>query len=148
MSEAALCTITYRGVPTGTVVLPPSGERIAVGVTPLSGYDAIRPLVRQASRALSAVALGARGGSELRPLASETALGRGAELGRALELRDRAGALVPTDFIDLTDWPGGTPEVAALIGLRNSHAREPAIAPAPLVGDSAAEPPEAFGRQT
>ncbi|HEX7980701.1 MAG TPA: hypothetical protein VF461_19005, partial [Gemmatimonadaceae bacterium] len=73
-------TITHRGVPVGTVALPPSGERVAVAVIPLPGYEAIRPMVRQASRALSAVALGAHGGAVLRPLASESALGRAAEL--------------------------------------------------------------------
>jgi hypothetical protein len=134
-------TITHRGVPVGTVELPPSGERIAVAVTTLSGYEAIRPLVRRASRALSAIVLGAPVGPGPRPLASETALGHAAELGRALELRDSAGALVPTDFIDLTDWPGGAPEVAAMIGLRDSHAREPAPAPAPPVSDSESESP-------
>ena len=50
----ALYTITHRGVPVGTVELPPSGERVTVAVTPLSAYEAIRPLVRMASRALTA----------------------------------------------------------------------------------------------
>jgi hypothetical protein len=138
---ATLCTITYRGAPIGTLELPPAGERVAVAVTPLSGYEAIRPLVRQASRALTAVTLGTPGAPAMRPLASETTLGRAAELGRALELRDAAGALVPTDFIDLTDWPGGSPEVAAIIGLRDSHAGDPAPAPTPSMRDSNAGPP-------
>jgi hypothetical protein len=137
----ALYTITHRGVPVGTVELPPSGERVTVAVTPLSAYEAIRPLVRRASRALTAVALGTPGVPALQPLASETALGRAAELGRALELRDADGALVPTDFIDLTDWPGGAPEVAAIIGIRDSHARQPAASPVPRIADSGAQPP-------
>lgn len=137
----ALHTITHRGVPVGTVELPPSGERVTVAVTPLAGYAAIRPLVRRASRALAAVVLGAPGAPARRPLASETALGRAAGLGRALELRDSAGALVPTDFIDLTDWPGGAPQVAAIISLRDSHARQAAPSPAPRIADSGAEPP-------
>ena len=139
----ALYTITHRGVPVGNVALPPSGARVTVAVAPLPGYEAIRPLVRRASRALYAVALGAPGTPVPRPLASETTLGRAAELGRVLELRDAAGALVPTDFIDLTDWPGGAPEVAAIIGLRDSHAQHPAPSPVPRIADSGTEPPSA-----
>jgi len=138
---APLYTITHRGVPIGTIELPVSSERVTVAVSPLPGYEAIQPMVRQASRALSAVVLDAAGTPGLRPLASEAALGRAAELGRALELRDATGALVPTDFIDLTEWPGGTPAVAATIGLRDSHARQPAPAAPPRIADSAAEPP-------
>jgi hypothetical protein len=134
----ALYTITHRGVPVGIVALPPSGERVVVAVTPLPGYEAIRPLVCRATRALDAVTLGA---PAARPDAPETALAAAAELGRALELRDGAGALVPADFIDLTDCPGGAPEVAAIISLRDSHARQPAPSPAPRIADSGAEPP-------
>jgi hypothetical protein len=139
----ALYTLTHRGVPIGTVELPPTGERVTVAVTPLPGYDALRPLVRLASHALSGVALNAPGDPALPPVASTLALERGAELGRALELRDGAGALMPTDFIDLSEWPGGAPEVAAVIGLRDTHARQPAPSPAPRIADSDAEPPAA-----
>ena len=120
-------TITHQGVPVGELELPSGGERVAVPVDPLPAYESIRPLVRAASIALSQVALAGTGETALPPVRSQTALHRGAELGRALELRDATGALVPTDFIDLTDWPGGEPAVAAIVGLRDSHAARPAV---------------------
>lgn len=136
-------TIKHRGVPVGNIDLPSSRERVAVAVAPLPAYDAIRQLVRSASRALSSVALGASSAPDLPPMASRSALARAAELGRSLELYDAAGALVPTDFIDLTDWPGGNPEIAAIVGLRDSHSRVQArVEPAPSA-DSGAEPPRA-----
>jgi hypothetical protein len=48
---------------------------------------------------------------------------------------------VPTDFIDLSDWPGATPEVDVVIGFRDSRARESASEPLPRIGDPASEPP-------
>jgi hypothetical protein len=92
-----------------------------VAVQPLPAYDSIRNEVRAASVALAGIAVG---GPDVR--VRRDALRQGAELGRVLELRDATGALVPTDFIELTDWPGGNPEVAAMIRLRVSHARRPA----------------------
>lgn len=63
-------TIRHRGVPIGTLDLLPAGERAAVAITPLGAYEAIRPLVRAASRALSAVALGGSPTPGLQPFAS------------------------------------------------------------------------------
>ena len=98
-------------------------------------------MVRRATAAAPDLARGAPGWPALRPHHSESAGGRATELGRALELRDGAGALVPTDFIDLSDWSGATPEVDAVIGLRDSHARESASESLPRIGDPASEPP-------
>ena len=106
--------ITHRGVPIGTVELPCEGDRFTVEVQPLAAYTAIQPFVREASGALADVALGRS--------ANALALNSAAALGRALELRDVTGALVPVDFIELTDWPGGTPAVAAFIRVRETHA--------------------------
>jgi len=141
MSIASLFTITYQGVPIGRLEFPAAGERVAVAVTPLPAYDAVRSLVREASVALSSVALAGSGEAAGPQLRSQTALRRAAELGRALELRDAAGALVPTDFIDLTDWPGGHPEVAAIVGLRDSHAGVRAVVRPPGIGGTDAIPP-------
>src|SRR5687768_6387916 len=102
-------TITHQGVPIGTIELPRDGERFTVAVQPLPAYRALSPLVRVASAALANVALN-------QP-ADAVALARATSQGRALELRDGTGALVPVDFIELTEWPGGTPEVAAFIRL-------------------------------
>jgi hypothetical protein len=134
-------TITHQGVPIGEVELPAGGEWVAVPVSPLPAYESIRPLVRAASVALSRVALAGAGETALPQIRSQTTLHRAAELGRALELRDAAGALVPTDFIDLTDWPGGEPAVAAIVGLRDSHAARPAVERPPTLGGSDSVPP-------
>jgi hypothetical protein len=127
-------TITHRGVPVGRLDAALTAEHVVVGVDPLPAYENIRNAVRAASTALAGVAIG---GPDQR--VSSDALRRGAELGRVLELRDAAGALVPTDFIELTDWPGGNPEVAAMIRLRSSHARMPAPEPPPPLGGSNAD---------
>jgi hypothetical protein len=50
---------------------------------------------------------------------------------------------VPVDFIELTDWPGGTPEVAAFIRLRDAHAPVQARVPARPQHDSDASAPAA-----
>ena len=113
-------TITLRGVPVCTTDFIPEGEFVTVPVRPAPAYSTIQPLIRAASAALADVAL------ERHPLApsdrEKDPLRRGAELGRVLELRDLSGALVPTDFIELTEWPGGTPEVAAMLRFRDAHA--------------------------
>ena len=110
-------TIVHQGVPIGVVELNEPGEYLVVPVVPLPAYEVLRTSVRAASIALADVALSAGTFPE-----AGSALRRGADLGRALELRDHAGSLVPTDFIELTDWPGGEPEVAAMLRIRGSHA--------------------------
>lgn len=126
---ATECVITHQGVPVGLVELPAEGDRFTLAVQPLAGYSAVREMVRSASVALADVALG-------RHPVDPRALERAVILGGALELRDRAGVLVPADYIELTDWPGGTPSVAAFIRLRESHAPVPAVAPPCPRGDS------------
>jgi hypothetical protein len=51
--------------------------------------------------------------------------------------------MVPTDYVELTDWPGGEPAVAAFIRLRGSHAGVPARLPPPPVGGTDAHAPAA-----
>ncbi|HEY2855114.1 MAG TPA: hypothetical protein VGJ18_19815 [Gemmatimonadaceae bacterium] len=123
------CVITHPGMPVGVVELPGEGDRFTVAVQPLAGYSALRDLVRSASIALADVALG-------RDPVDAFALRRAAILGGALELRDRAGTLVPADYVELTEWPGGTPPVGAFIRLRESHASIPAVLPPHRRGDS------------
>jgi hypothetical protein len=120
-------TISHNGVPVGLVVLPPDGERFTLPVQPLRAYAAIQSRVREASASLADVALG-------NP-ADASALHDAILLGRALELRDATGALVAVDYIELTDWPGGNPEVAAFIRVREVHAPVPAwVRPQPRGG--------------
>lgn len=121
----------HRGVPIGIIEAIPPGERIPVAVFPLSAYASIQARVRLASVACADAALN--------QLPGAPALRHAKELSRYLELRDGTGALVPTEYIELTDWPGGVPEISALIGLRESHARQPARAPSHPRSDVDAE---------
>ena len=111
-------TVTHQGVPIGIIELPADADRVTVALDPLPAYAAVQPMVRRASSALADVALG-------RPT-NAIALQEAAGLGRTLELRDASGALVPVDFIELTEWPGGNIEFAAFVRLRDSHAIVPA----------------------
>ena len=130
------CVITHHGVPVGLIELPAEGDRFTIAVQPLAGYGAVRELVRSASIALADVVLGRH------PVDPRT-LQRAADLGAALELRDVAGWLVPVDYIELTEWPGGTPPFAAFIRLRESHTPVPAIVPPRPRHDSGADIPAA-----
>lgn len=131
-------TITHHDVPIGLIEALPATERITVGVQPLPGYAPMQEVVRAASRALADTALGTVGAEHAHAM---HALRHGAELGRALELRDATGAPVPTDYIELTDWPTGEPAVAALIRLRDAHANVAArVPPRPAGGADAASP--------
>ena len=91
--------------------------------------------------ALADTALSAREPTSTLSPRRENAFARAAELGRELELRDGSGALVPADFIELTEWPGAAPEVAALLRLRGSHAPVPApVTPSPPGGAGRGKP--------
>ena len=142
-----LFTITRHGVPIGTVELTradtSAAEQIACAVFPLPGYAPLQPIVRAASEALRNLLPAGPPADRGTELAAERALGRGAELGRELELRDATGLLVPTDFIELSEWRGGNPEVAALIRFRLSHAAVPARLPPRESGGSDAAAPAA-----
>ena len=94
-------TIVHQGVPIGIVELNEPGEYLVVPVATLPAYEVLRTRVRAASIALADVALSSGTSPE-----AGGALRRGADLGRALELRDHAGSLVPTDFIELTGLAG------------------------------------------
>ena len=136
MGTASTFTISLRGVPVGVADFAPGPDFIAVAVRPLRGYDAVRATVRAASIALADAAIGGQSGR-----ATDGALRSGVELGRMLELRDDSGVLVPTDFIELTEWPGGSPELAAMIRFRDAQAAVPAsIRVAPVRATDARSP--------
>lgn len=132
LTRTVRCLITHHGVPVGAVDLDGAEPRLDLPVRPLDGYASIQPVVRAGSVALANFAL--HGGDAP---ADGAALRRGTELGRELELRDEGGALVPTDFIVLTEWPGGNPEVAATLRLRDAHAVVPAVVRTPPARDGA-----------
>ena len=129
-------TISLRGVPVGVAEFAPASDLITIAVHPLPGYDAVQPTIRAASAALADAAIG-----RVADAPRDQALRRGAELGRMLELRDQAGGLVPTDFIDLTEWPNGNPKVAAIIRFREAHAAVPASVRVKPVSDADARSP-------
>jgi hypothetical protein len=120
-------TITHRGVPVGDVELDFGGDELTVGlVRPLAGYAAVRPIVRAATDALRNDGFPGLAADPVSPSVGEGALGRNAALGRALELRDERGALVPTDFIDLAEWPGEATEITTWVRVRHAAAAVPA----------------------
>jgi hypothetical protein len=122
-------TITRHGVPIGEVELAFGSELAAGRVRPLAAYDAVRVDVQ-----LSTFALGTLGflapadwqrRSAVAPAPGEAvdltrALGRGARLGHELALRDRGGASVAVDWIELLDFGGSPPDVVALLGTRGA----------------------------
>ena len=131
-------TIELRGTPVAEAEVTLASETLTFPVQPLDGYDSIRPVVRAASCAFAQVALEGQAGGGV----STHALAQGAELGRMLELRDTTGALVPTDFIELTEWPGGSPEYAAFVRLRDANAFVAAhVLRVPATSRDAADPP-------
>ena len=130
-------TITYRGVPVGTVKFDPAEESVGLPVRPLPGYAAIRPIVRAMTTALLSITPG-EGDSRV----DATVLQRGTELGQQLELRHEMGTLVPVDFIVLTEWPGLNSTLVATLQLRDAHATVPALMQRPPVdGESATDAP-------
>ena len=135
----SLFTITHRGVPIGTVELNVAEERAAAAVVTLPAYEAIRPIVVAAADALRAATIGATEGNEV----SRGALQQGATLGRDLELIDRNGELVPTDFIELGEWPGEDPRVRAWIGFRGVAAHRVARRSPPKKRGPESAPPAA-----
>ena len=135
-------TITHRGVPIGIADVEATTESIIVApVVPLPAYTTLSPTVRAASLALADSTLGMVVPKGESPERREAALALGATLGRELELRDAAGALVSADFIELTEWPGGNPEVAAFIGFRDSHTAVPASVLRRRLGGAGGETP-------
>ena len=114
---------------------------IVAPVVPLPAYATLSSTVRAASLALADTTLGLVAPTGISSARREATLALGAALGRELELRDAAGALVPADFIDLTEWPGGNPEVAAFIGFRDSHAATPAPVHPRRLGGAGGEKP-------
>lgn len=115
-------TITYRGVPVGRADLNLGPELVVAEVTPLRAYDAIRPDVRAATVALHRagfLAAAPQRDVSAAPHMLVGALGRGAEIGRELELRDDCGAAVAADFVELMDF---TPMVTAWARARQAPA--------------------------
>lgn len=134
-------TVSHKGVPIGEVELDLSAELAAADMVPLAGYEAVRPDVQAVTLAMDVLGFM---GPFARPLraavaadlaagvAPRDALARGAELGRELELRDPRGAPVAVDWIELMDFAGSPPEIAAWVRVRT--------APSAVVASGAPQP--------
>src|ERR1051325_11926077 len=94
-------SILHRGIPIGDVDLDLASDPAVGLVATLPSYEQLRERVLIATRALQASISGA---SDASLSLSAEAIASGAALGRELELRDRQGAPIQTDIIELTDW--------------------------------------------
>lgn len=120
-------TVLHRGVPIGAAELAMRRSHAIGRLRPLPGYDAIRLMVRDASRARTNFGYmppgpGPAGGvNEAGEMAARAAFDRVAALSRELELRDERGALIPTEQIWLFDW-GRRPEISLVADLSTAEA--------------------------
>jgi hypothetical protein len=146
-------TVTYRGVPLVSVELE-SGES-SLELAPaalLDGYRQIlAPLFRRAEAGEQNTENLARGwcmteearvAAEARVAEGRRALAKLAALEGEYELRDFAGALVPTDAIHVTELSLARPDgITVFVQFRESHAPKPArVPPSPHATPGAAIP--------
>ena len=120
--------ITHRGVPLGRVeALRLTVGELAVGeLECMSAYAALRPTIWEASRSLWSVGFLASGVDVTRMApAPPEVRERAAEL--ELELRDDAGALVPTDFVNIVERPFVDMPPVVFARLRLAPASERAV---------------------
>jgi hypothetical protein len=124
--------VTHKGVPVGRTRLT-NGE-LAVGeLRASSGYDAIHSIVRPASASLWAAVM-AQSAGPASPGRLD-AIARAAAL--ELELRDEAGALLHTDFVNVIERPLEMQPPLVVARFRLAPAPKPAvIEPAPLASPS------------
>lgn len=147
------CTVTHHGVPLVAIDLE-SGET-TVDLAPAALLPGYRQVLAPHFRRLEAgeantenLARGwcmteeARLAAEARVADARRALAELAALQGELELRDLAGALVPTDSILVTELSLARPDVVTVfLQLRESHAPVPAVERlAPRVIGAAAAP--------
>jgi hypothetical protein len=124
-------TILHQGIPIGVGDLAVDGTFAGGEVNPLPGYKAIQPTVRQAWRAMSNLGYlppgpGAAGGvNTAGDAAGREAFERAAVVSRALELRDARGALIPTEWVELTDGGEGS-DVSLMAEISIAAAAAPA----------------------
>jgi hypothetical protein len=120
--------ILWRGVPLARCdEIPRTADLVAADLEALPGYTAVQPVVRAASAALGNYGF-------LGPVSDPASITRGssafaaaAALSRELELAaEDDGRAIPTDFIDLIDWPGMEPPFFAWIAWGQAGAQVPA----------------------
>ena len=98
--------VAHQGIPIGRIeaIRLTTGD-IAIGeLECMSAYEALRPIIREASRSLWSVGFLASGIDVSRlSVAPSDVRERAAEL--ELELRDDTGVLIPTDFVNIVERP-------------------------------------------
>ena len=120
-------TILHRGVPLATVEqLDLDAELTAANLRPLPAYEVIRPVARAATDAMRNLGYLGPVADPAPDVRRREALAMAAALARELELRDAHDRVIPTDFIDVGDWPGTATPVFAWIGIRHEHGGMPA----------------------
>lgn len=148
------CTVTHRGVP--LVAIDIESEDRTLDLAPaalLRGYHQIlAPRFRRAEAGEQNAENLARGwcmsdearlAAEARVADSHRALAELAALEGELELRDTAGAVVPTDSIHVTELSFARPDaVTVFVQLRESRAPVPAVERPDPRGNRGATQPE------
>jgi hypothetical protein len=131
------CTVTHRGVPLVAIELRPTETTLDVAPADLlpGYYQTFAPLFRRAeegNRNIENLARGwcmteeAIGAAHARVLDGRRAVARLAALETELELRDLAGALVPTDTIRVIELSVARRNaITVFVQLRESHAPVP-----------------------
>jgi hypothetical protein len=126
------CSIAHKGVTVGGADVP-AGEFIVADFEPAQAYSSIRPIVREGSESLWAMGFSHPEGTGSR--ISLEALTRAAAL--HYDLMDPEGRLIPTDFINIIEWPSVEARPVAVIRLRHAHSGVASVVTAPPGGAGA-----------
>lgn len=121
------CTVTFHGVPIGTVELK-EYELTSGIMAPLNAYQAVRPTVRRGSAALLSVGFygtAALVAGEGEPATIEALAEAGA---LRFELRDERGEQLEADFVNLIE-PPDEEAVVAIARFRGAASNIPARRP-------------------
>ena len=135
-------TLLFRGAPIGTVQGNVADWVGAGDLLPLPGFEAVRPILADASRVLANLGFFPPAGQLAGGVTPEgdrsgaLALSAAEAIARELELRDAHGRLVPTDWINV--FGGRTPEEAlsVLFTINHDMASTPARSPVQPSGHS------------
>ena len=108
------CVVMHRGVPVGRTRL--TNTELTAGELRIEpGYEAIRDLIRAASKSLWAAGFFSAGAAAEGSQVPLDVLTRAAEL--ELELHDETGALLWTDFVNIVERPDAAPVVFVRVRL-------------------------------
>ena len=140
-------TVLFRGAPIGRLRGQSSDDLYSGDLVPLPGFDAVRTVIADASRALANYGFLPSPGELVGGVgdegsgAGEVAFAAAQELSKQLELRDTRGQFVHTDWINV--FGARTPEdsITVIAALHQAPSATPAALPELLREDSGTEPP-------